>query len=80
MQQTPRLSLSQQRNKKELFADFKVICNVIGIRAMRFSDFFTHSFRGICAFLPVSPAAACGRSFVQSLHPRKKGLQKCSGF
>jgi hypothetical protein len=45
MQQTPRLSLSQQRNKKGLFADFKVICNVIGIRAMRFSDFFTHSFR-----------------------------------
>ena len=36
MQQTPRLSLSQQRNKKGLFADFKVICNVIGNQSYAF--------------------------------------------
>lgn len=80
MQQTPRLSLSQQRNKKELFADFKVICNVIGIRAMRFlifSPIALEEYGLFCRFRLPRPAAD---SLCNHYIPEKKGLQKCSGF
>ena len=80
MQQTPRLSLSQQRNKKELFADFKVICNVIGTRAMRFSDFSPialDEYGLFCRFRLPRPAAdpLCNHYF-----PEKKGCRNAAAF
>ena len=80
MQQTPRLSLSQQRNKKGLFADFKVMCNVIGTRAMRFlifSPIALEEYGLFCRFRLPRPAAdlLCNHYILE-----KRGCRNAAAF